>query len=143
MIRLLNGTTNISNLYREIDNKNYNNDEDKVRKYIQERYYVYLKNKPLARIREIDKFSNYIGFLYENGMIPADRLLNVDSESYIFDAIDFESDIKLDKQALRRKSIIKPINHVNNWEKKLEKIINMDTTDECISKGKQLIKNTK
>lgn len=76
-------------------------------------------------------------------MIPADRLLNVDSESYIFDAIDFESDIKLDKQALRRKSIIKPINHVNNWEKKLEKIINMDTTDECISKGKQLIKNTK
>lgn len=30
MIRLLNGTTNISNLYREIDNKNYNNDEDKV-----------------------------------------------------------------------------------------------------------------
>ena len=131
---------NRNNSKTEIDN-------EKIKKYLQERYYTYLKNSPIAKIQGEDKFSNYIGFLYLNGMIPADRLLNITSESdfnqdaiYVFDILNFDKDIKLDKQILRSNPRIKTINHINDWQNKVDKITKLSTSEEMHEKAKEYIK---
>jgi hypothetical protein len=119
-----------------------------IEEYLQYKYYIYLKNKPLAQITGVESFSNYIAFLYENGMMPADRLLNVNTISemkadsiYVFDALTYEEMIEYDKTYLRKHMDIKPLNHSGDWEGRVEKISTMETSQEMKDKAKQMIKN--
>ena len=121
-----------------------------IEEYLQYKYYIYLKNKPLAQITGEEYFSNYIAFLYENGMMPADRLLNVNTVSemkadsiYVFDASTFDEMKNKNKTFLRKNSEIKPLNHSGDWEDRLQRIIEMDTSDELKEKAKELVKKNK
>lgn len=118
-----------------------------IEEYLEYKRFVFLKNKPIAQILGEDYFSNYVAFLYENGMMPADRFLNVNTISqmkadsiYIFDASNIKERIYLDKTTLRRISEIKPLNHSGNWEERLELIANQETNNELKEKAKQLVK---
>ena len=120
--------------------------QDVVDEYLEERYYEYLRHNPIAQITCTSEFSNYVGFLYENGIIPADRLLNVTPSNlnqdaiYIFDSVNFDKQIKMDKQTLRKTSVIKPLNHSGQWEERLESIIYQPTCDKMKEKAKELVK---
>jgi len=122
-------------------------DKRQIERYLEERYYAYLKNNPIAQIECNQAFSNYIAFLYENGMMPADRLKNVNTLNqmnkdsiYIFDALTYEEMMKYSKDFLRRNSEIKPLNHSGAWMERLDKIATMETSEEHKEKAKQMIK---
>ena len=52
-------------------------EEEMVITYINDKLYTFLRNNPKAKIDCDNRFSNYIAFVYENGMILADRLKGI------------------------------------------------------------------
>lgn len=109
-------------------------DEDKkvINDYLSEKLYTYLRYNPILQIETISNLKNYIGFLYENGIILTDRMYNVKSLSelkkdaiYVFNSSNFENLIKFDKQDLIGN--VPRIMHKNNWQDKVIKYINEDT----------------
>lgn len=122
-------------------------EKEEIERYLEYKYYTFLKNSPIAQIECPQAFSNYIAFLYENGMMPADRFKNVNTISqmkadsiYIFDDLTYEEMMKHNKTYLRRYSKIKPLNHSGDWESRVANIINMETPKEMHEKAKQMVK---
>jgi len=83
-----NGFVINSESYNDPKNKKYHKkrvptDEEiiKIKEYLKQKWYQYLKNKPLALITCDNEFSNYKAFLYNNGMVLSDRFLKVNTES--------------------------------------------------------------
>jgi len=118
-----------------------------IQEYLDYKRYVFLKNKPIAQIECPNKFSNYIAFLYENGMMPADRFKNVNTieqmkadSIYIFDDLTYEEMMQYNKPYLRKNSIIKPLNHSGDWEGRVKTISTMETNEDMRIKAKQMIK---
>ena len=117
-----------------------------IEDYVKEKEFEYLKHEPIAKLECMDSFSNYVGFLYENGIIACDRLKNVNSLSelkadsiYFFKADSYDESIKKNKQELRRESDIKPLNHTGNWKERLSNIINMPTDEKTQNEAKNLV----
>ena len=118
-----------------------------IKEYLDYKELQYLKHGPIAQIDCDHEFSNYKAFLYENGIMPADRLKNVNTITemkadsiYFFDAETFDDDITKTKTELRESSKIKPLNHSGTWEERLDKIIEMDTSDKLKEAAKQMVK---
>ncbi len=120
-------------------------EEEKVQAYLDYKYYTYLKHHPKAQITCPKKFSNYTAFLFENGMITADRFKGVNRLSetqsdavYIFDSLNFEKEIQKDKQELIGK--VPRIMHRDGWEEKVENIVLKETSEDVKEEGKKLVK---
>ena len=118
-----------------------------IQEYLDYKKYVFLKNNPIAQIICPNKFSNYVAFLYENGMMPADRFHNVNTieqmkadSIYVFNALSFEEMIQYNKQYLRQHMDQKPLNHSGDWEGRVERIATQETSQEMRDKAKQMIK---
>ena len=108
-----------------------------IKKYLDYKLYIYLKNKPIAEIVCDDSFSNYKAFLYQNGLIAADRFYKVNTASemkkdaiYIFDALNFPKKIQLSKQELIGNT--PRIFHVNGWEDQIDEMCTSSTSDELV-----------
>ena len=106
-------------------------EKEKVKYYLDLRLYEYLRRNPLARLSCENYFNNYVAFVYENGLVPADRLKNVNTASqvnsdaaYLFNIDNFDEKIKLSKQELI--SNTERIIHRDGWESKLDARINKD-----------------
>ena len=119
-----------------------------IQEYLDYKRYVFLKHNPIAQIECPNKFSNYIAFLYENGMMPADRFNNVNTigemkadSIYIFDDLTYEEMMQYNKPYLRKNSEIKPLNHSGDWESRVADIATRKTTQEMEDKAKQMVKN--
>ena len=120
-------------------------EEEMVITYINDKLYTFLRNNPKAKIDCDNRFSNYIAFVYENGMILADRLKGINRISeaqndaiYVFDVANFESKIKLNKGQLVGNT--KRIFHIDGWKDVVDDIANMDTPLELQEKVKKYIK---
>ena len=115
-----------------------------AKRFQQERELFYYSKNPMAVIDCVNKFSNFKGFLFENGIIIADRVLNMNTLSetkkdagYVFDASDFEDDIKFDKFTLRRMG--HPfIVHDRDWKDDVDMYVNKDTSEELKEEAKKL-----
>lgn len=123
-------------------------DLKKIKEVLDNRLYTYLKNNPIAQISCDKSFSDYYAFLYENGLITADRFKNVHSLNqlneaaiYLFDAFNFEDRIKLTKQELKRYKIRKY--HTLGWEDRITDIINQETDASLQEEGKKLLMRIK
>ena len=110
-------------------------EKEQVREYVEHKLYTYLKNKPIAQIICDNKFANYIAYLYENGMITADRLLGIyrlsstqNDAIYVFDAFNFEDKIKLNKPQLWGNT--RRIFHNPGWEDEVDEVANVETSPE-------------
>lgn len=119
-----------------------------IQEYLDYKMYVFLKNNPIAQIECPNKFSNYIAFLYENGMMPADRFHNVNTieqmkadSIYVFDDLTYEEMMQYNKQYLRQNMETKPLNHSGDWEGRVEHIATKETSQEMRDKAKQIVKN--
>ena len=119
-----------------------------IQEYLDYKEYIFLKNNPIAQIECPNKFSNYKAFLYENGMMPADRFFNVNTigemkadSIYIFDDLTYEDMMQYNKPYLRQHMSIKPLNHSGDWESRVENIATMETSQEMKDKAKQIVKN--
>ena len=116
-----------------------------VKKYLDDKLYAYLRNNPSAQIVCSNQFANYIAFLYENGMITADRFKGIyrlsETQSdavYVFDADNFEEKILLNKQQLIGNT--PRIFHNPGWEDKVRDVSLLSTSSELHDKGLELIK---
>ena len=116
--------------------------------YLDYKRYQFLKHHPIAQIDCEEEFSKYTAFLYENGLMPADRFKNVNNMSqmkadsiYIFDALTYKDRMKENKSEIRESYPIKPLNHSGSWEERLEELTKKDTSDEMKEKAKELVKN--
>lgn len=123
-------------------------EKQEIQDYLDYKEYIFLKNNPIVQMECPNKFSNYKAFLYENGMMPADRFYNVNTieqmkadSIYVFDALTYEDMMKFDKPTLRKISKIKPLNHSGDWEGRVKAISTMETTPEMREKAKELVKN--
>ena len=108
---------------------------EQIAKLLAEKEYVYLKNEPIAQIECDKRFSNYRAFVYENGMVPADRFKGIyhldlakQDAVYVFDAENFEEMIKLDKQDLRGK--VPRFYHSSKWKDKVDDVVSKETPEE-------------
>lgn len=114
-------------------------------RFQQERELFYYSKNPVAVIDCVNKFANYKGFLFDNGKIIADRVLNMNSigetkkdAAYIFDASNFEELIKFDKPTLKRILPDRPIVHSEYWKDRVDTVVKEDTSSELKEKGKSL-----
>ena len=121
-------------------------EERLVKEYMDHKLYTYLKNKPIAQIVCDNHFANYIGYLFDNGMITADRMLRVNRLSeikkdaiYVFDANNFEYKILLDKFRLRREGT-RYILHNPGWEDEVGEVANLGTSDSLHEEAIKLVK---
>jgi hypothetical protein len=115
-----------------------------ARRFQQERELFYYSRNPVAVIDCVNKFANYKGFLFENGMIIADRVLKMNSLSetkkdaaYVFTAPEFPDGIKLDKPTLQMLSFPR-IWHIPGWESTVDHWSSIETSEEVKEKGKVL-----
>ena len=111
---------------------------------LDEKEYVYLKNNPVAKIVCENKFSNYIAFLYKNGIILADRFRGVHRLSelkqdaiYVFNTLNFEEKIRHTKTELIHNT--PRIFHIDGWEEKVSNLSKQETTDEIKNEVEEII----
>lgn len=108
-----------------------------VAEFVAKRYYVYLKHNPILQVECKNRLSNYIAFLYENGMMPADRINNLtrlhqrqDDRAFVFDVTNFDDLVGLKKSELRLHPKVKPMNHTDSFERRMDKVITQETSEE-------------
>jgi len=101
----------------------------------------------LAKAVGLLKYRGYCAFIYKNGKVVLDREYDTSHPKsatgdaiYIIDSVDFETLSKLDKATLKKQRNVQKINHTNNWQERIKKIISEETTKELEEAGNELIK---
>lgn len=114
-----------------------------IEENITNKLYFYYSLDPIEEINGKNALSNYKCFLYNNGIIIADRINNINTINqlksdaiYVFDANNFESAIHLNKQELKK--ILSTHNHSKTWQDKVINHVNEATTDELKEQAKTL-----
>ena len=91
--------TGISNIERTVNSRTpiTKEEQEQLDKYIEDKYYEYLKHNPILQIDGKGNLNNYTTFLYENGIMPSDRfnykrLHQIKSDrAFVFDVENFET----------------------------------------------------
>ena len=107
----------------------------------------YDQTMPLIRVKGLKDYQGYIGYIYKNGEVILDKFFE-SSKPYtaIGDAIynlrieNFDKLTKLDKKALKNNPNVNRIVHSKNWQKRVNKIINKEPTEEERIKAEEIIK---
>lgn len=118
-------------------------DLNQINESINDKLYFYYSLNPIEKINGKNALSNYLCFLYENGMIIADRIYNINTINqiksdalFVFNANNFENLIEFNKKELRR--IIPSHNHTFTWKEKVNKHIEKETSPELHESAKKL-----
>jgi hypothetical protein len=134
--------TSASGLYRKRDDASAE-EKEAIAKLLADKEYAYLKHHPIAQIECHKRFSNYKAFVYENGIVPADRFKGIyhldlakQDAVYVFDADNFEELIKLNKQELQ--GIVPRFYHSKSWKDKVAECATKETTPE-LEKSAQIL----
>ena len=126
------------------------NEFDIISKNLSDKLYLYLKNNPVSIVRcntcENSSFYNYLAFIYENGIILLDRFLNIESINelnndaiYVLNTYNYEKNINRKKIELINDRIL----HISDWQDKVNRLTNLDTTDDLKESTKILVKSIK
>lgn len=113
--------------------------------YVEDKLLVYLQHEPIAQIVGTNSFNKYVGFLYPNGNIPADRLLKVNRLSetkqdaiFLFDISNYEALMSLSRPELWEMGLA--MKHSKKWKEKLADYATKTTTPELEQKASEFVK---
>lgn len=121
-------------------------EEIKLDNYIENKHYVYFKNNPIAKIDGTGNLNKYSVYVYENGLMPADRfkytnITQIDSDrAYVFNVDNFEEYIGSSKTELRLSGEVKAMNHTETFNDRIGKLLSLPSTDESKEKVKTIVK---
>lgn len=103
-----------------------------------------------ARANGLDKNLGYTAYIYPNGKVILDKEYDekrtstaIGNAIYVLTAINFEALSKLDKANLRKHPDVQRIVHSANWQERVQRIIDIEPTEESLEDTKKLIKRLK
>lgn len=128
-----------------------NEDEiNQLRTIGEERNEIYQNSNYLAKIIGIINTNDYVAYIYPNGEVIMDREYDPEristangAAAFHMKAADFETLSKLDKTALKDHPKVERIIHRENWQARVQEIINKKGTVEDREAAKTLIKRLK
>lgn len=103
-----------------------------------------------AKANGLDKNLGYTAYIYPNGKVILDKEYDekrtstaIGNAIYVLTAINFEALSKLDKANLRKHPDVQRIVHSANWQERVQRIIDIEPTEESLEDTKKLIKRLK
>lgn len=116
----------------------------------EERNDFYDNTNYTARANGLDKNLGYTAYIYPNGKVILDKEYDekrtstaIGNAIYVLTAINFEALSKLDKANLRKHPDVQRIVHSANWQERVQRIIDIEPTEESLEDTKKLIKRLK
>jgi hypothetical protein len=110
----------------------------------------YEKTPYLAKVIGLMKYKGYAAYLYENGKIILDRQYDKEyprtargDAIYHMGVMDFEHLSKLDKTVLRNLPTVGRITHHGNWQEKVKKLLQEESTETSKEEVNSLIRRLK
>ena len=103
-----------------------------------------------AKANGLEKNLGYTAYIYPNGKVILDKEYDekrtstaIGNAIYVLTAINFEALSKLDKANLRKHPDVQRIVHSANWQERVQRIIDIEPTEESLEDTKKLIKRLK
>lgn len=103
-----------------------------------------------AKANGLEKNLGYTAYIYPNGKVILDKEYDekrtstaIGNAIYVLTAINFEALSKLDKTNLRKHPDVQRIVHSANWQERVQRIIDIEPTEESLEDTKKLIKRLK
>ena len=123
---------------------------DRLRVRGEDKTAFYENTSYLAKVIGLMKYKGYAAYLYENGKIILDRQYDKEyprtargDAIYHMGVMDFEHLSKLDKTVLRNLPTVGRITHHGNWQEKVNKLLQEESTETSKEEVNSLIKRLK
>jgi hypothetical protein len=115
---------------------------ERIKKVRQDKIDIRNKNKPKLLLTVYGEYglNGYLGDIYDNGEVLLDTISTLDNAIYRIPARYFEMVSGLDKQKLMKHPAVHRLYHAGNWQKRVQKIIDQEGTQEEQEQAKMLVK---